>query len=151
MERGLEVLQTSDVELNTYPAVMPLIRSKPQNCILLLSRSLVTNRNDITCSLFTNSLISHSMKMMSKAAEFDFSALIDRLMEDLPINPVSGVLYQSTVNDRLLLSQPTNVIRLAKSLVYKALFMIVLIINWASFSAPIMLYILYCTLPIQNM
>ena len=129
MERGLEVLQTSDVELNTYPAVMPLIRSKPRSSISILSRSLATHHNDITCSTFTNSLISHSMKMMTRAAEFDLSALTDRIMVDLPINPVSGVLYQSTVNDQLLLSQPTNVTRAVKYFAYKILFMIALIIN----------------------
>ena len=130
MERGLEVLQTSDVELNTYPAIIPLIKEKPMNCINLISRSLATEYQETQCSSFTMSFLAHSSRMMNMSAEFSFSVLVDKLMHENPINPVSGMLYQSTITHiSPVLNQPLNILRLAKSLFYKVVLSFVLIIN----------------------
>ena len=130
MERGLEVLQTSEVELNTYPAVLPLIKEKPLNCINLISRSLATEYQETQCSSFTISFLAHSLRMMNMSADFSLSDLIEKLMYENPINPVSGMMYQSTVmHISPVLNQPLNLFRLAKSLLYKMALGFVLIIN----------------------
>ena len=130
MERGLEVLQTSEVELNTYPAVLPLIKEKPLNCINLISRSLATEYQETQCSSFTISFLAHSLRMMNMSADFSLSDLIEKLMYENPINPVSGMMYQSTVTHiSPVLNQPLNLFRLAKSLLYKMALGFVLIIN----------------------
>ena len=130
MERGLEVLQTSETELNTYPAIIPLIKEKPINCTNLISRSLASEYQETQCSSFTISFLAHSLRMMNMSAEFSFSGLVDKLMYENPINPVSGVMYQSTLTHiSPVLNQPLGILRMAKSLLYKVALSFVLIIN----------------------
>ena len=72
MERGLEALQTNEIELNTYPAIMPIIKSKPANTLALMVRSEATRvtSEEITCSIFASDFEAEFIRLMSRSNVF---------------------------------------------------------------------------------
>ena len=129
MERGLEVLQSTEVELNTYPSINGLIKTKIENCALLLSRSSRTTCNEIECSELTISLEKQAIKQMV-ADCFSFSELIENLLREQPINPVSGCLFRSSIKSELILNQPFNLFRCLRSNLYKIGLILALLAKW---------------------
>ena len=126
MERGLEVLQSTEVDLNTYPSVNRLIKTQLENCALLLSRSSRTTFNEIECSELTVSLGKNAVKQMASSC-FSLSELIDSILQEQPINPVSGCLFISSLKSELIFNQPFNLIRFLKLNLYKISFILALL------------------------
>ena len=126
MERGLEVLQSTEVDLNTYPSINNLTKTKVENCALVLSRSSRTTFNEIECSEFTVSLGKKAVKQMASDC-FSFSELIDTILQEQPINPVAGCIFRSSIKSELNLNQPFNIFRFFKANLYKICFAYVLL------------------------